>query len=192
MGGRLGRAERKGQRGVSTRLVKGTAVVSITDGTKLGTVDHVYLDPASKQIVEFTFHTGGFLGGRSSGVVDVSDVHSIGQDAVTLADASAVRSGVAVNPRCGDLVDLEELLKRKVMTEGGTYVGQVAAVEFGQDSHRLLRIEVSPGSFKHHETIPAEEIVSIGAELVVISDAIGVGIGATVGAGAETTLVVGG
>ena len=156
---------------MSTKLVKGTAVVSITDGEKLGTIDHVYLDPNSKRIVGFSFHSGGFLG-RSSAVVDVGDVYAIGEDAVTLNDASAVRSGLAVQSKTGDLIDLEDLLKRKVMTQGGTYVGQVASVEFGQPSYHLTQIEISPGHFKGHETIPAADIVSLGGELVVVSDAV--------------------
>jgi uncharacterized protein YrrD len=43
---------------VSTKLVKGTAVVSLEDGTKLGTIDTVFLDPGRKEIVGFSFHQG--------------------------------------------------------------------------------------------------------------------------------------
>ena len=56
---------------MSTTLAKGTAVVSLADGTKLGTIDHVYLDPQRKEIVGFSFHQGGLFGGKPAGVVDV-------------------------------------------------------------------------------------------------------------------------
>ena len=167
---------------MSTRLVKGTAVVSLADGTKLGTVDRVYLDPAKKEIVAFSFHAGGLFGGRTAHLVDVADVRAIGPDAVTLCDASTVRSGVAIGARCEGLLDLEDLLKRKVITEGGAYVGEVAAIEFGQDTYRLNRIALVPAADGSGAPIPAEAVLRIGAEFIVVAEATG---GATSGAVCE-------
>jgi len=155
------------------KLTKGTPVVSLADGTKLGTIDHVYLDPARQEIVGFSFHQGGGLfGAKTGGLIDVADVHAIGPDAVTVADASAVRSELAIGARGDALVDLEDLLKRKVMTAGGAYVGQVASIQFGQDSYRLTRIDVAVGAFHADEPIDAAEIDQIGAELIVVADAV--------------------
>lgn len=157
---------------MSSTLVKGTAVVSLADGAKLGIIDHVYLDPRRKEIVGFTFHQGGVFGGKSSGLVEIDDVHAFGPDAVTVDDLSAVHSDLAVNTRCDDLMDLEDLLKRKVMTEGGTFVGQVVSIRFGHDSHCLSGLEVSPGLFQDRRLIPGDAVEHIGAELVVISDTV--------------------
>ena len=157
---------------MSTTLAKGTAVVSLADGTKLGTIDHVYLDPQRKEIVAFSFHRGGLLGGKQAGVVDVGHVHAFGPDAVTIDDAAAVRSELAIDARCDGLIDLEDLLKRTVITEGGTVVGHVAAVRFGQDSSKLTAIEVAGGLFRGTRSIAAEQIARIGAELLVVADAV--------------------
>ncbi len=156
----------------STKLVKGTAVVSLADGAKLGAIDRVLLDPQRQEIVGFTFRQGGLFGGKTAGLVDVADVHAFGPDAVTVNDVSAVRSELAIDARCDELVDLEDLLKRKVITDGGTYVGQVTSVRFGQDSYRLTAIEVSPGFFQDHRLIAAEHVVHLGTELIVVSDAV--------------------
>jgi sporulation protein YlmC with PRC-barrel domain len=102
----------------------------------------------------------------------VSDVHAFGPDAVTIGSATAVRSELAVAGQREELLDLEELLKRKVLTEGGTFVGQIVSVRFGQDSYRLTGIEVSPGFFKEHRVIPVAQVVQIGAELVLVDDAV--------------------
>ena len=155
---------------MGTKLVKGAPVVSLADGRKLGVIDHVYLDPRRKEIVAFSFHRSGLFAPKACHLLDVADVHGIGPDAVTLDDPSAVRSEVAVGAKRDDLVDLEDLLKRKVITEGGTLLGQVAAIGFGQDTYRLLEVEVSPGFFEEPVLIPAEAIVRIGSELVVVSD----------------------
>jgi len=155
---------------MATRMVKGTPVVSLADGANLGTVDRVYLDPASKAIVGFTFHAGGFFRHRSASMVDVANVHAIGPDAITLTDASTVRSEVAIGPRCDGLIDLDDLLKRQVITEGGQLVGQVLAIEFDQDAYALARIEVSQGGGNPNAAIPATRITNIGADLIVVAD----------------------
>ena len=62
---------------VTTRLVKGTPVISLTDGSTLGAIDHVYFDPDRLAVVGFTFHKGGLFGGGTSGLVDIADVHAL-------------------------------------------------------------------------------------------------------------------
>ncbi len=94
-----------------------------------------------------------------------------GPDAVTVDDVAGVRSEVALATR-DDLVDLEELLKRKVLTESGALVGEIRSIQFDQDSYRLTGIEVSPGAFQGNTVIPADEIVNLGAELVVVADSV--------------------
>ena len=120
---------------MATPLVKGTPVISLNDGSTLGAIDHVYFDPERMAVVGFTFHQGGGLfGHRSSGLVDITDVHAFGSDAVTITDVSVVRSDVAIEPMREQLIELEHLLKRKVMTDAGTLVGQVAAIQFEDGS----------------------------------------------------------
>ena len=159
---------------MTTRLTKGTPVISLADGVRLGTLDHIYLDQERKEIVGFSFHQGGrFFGGKNagtSGLIDVSDIHAVGPDAVTIDDLSAVRSDLAVATRCDELLDLEDLIKREVVTEGGTDVGKVAAVQFGEGSYRLTGLQVSPGFFPEPRLIAADKVMNIGAELVVVSD----------------------
>ncbi len=155
----------------TTPLVKGTAVVNLGDGAKLGTVDHVYFDPDTKRVVGFSFHQGSFFG-KTSGVIDMADVHGVGPDAVTITDASAIRSQLVLEARECELIELDDLLKRKVMTESGRYVGEVAAIKFGEASHGLTAIDVSPGNHEDNRSISAERIQQIGSDVIVIADAV--------------------
>jgi sporulation protein YlmC with PRC-barrel domain len=153
-------------------LTKGTPVVSLADGTRLGTVDHVYFDPESKSVVGFTFHQGSGLFGRgSSGLVDITDVHAFGADAVTITDVSAVRSELAVESRKEALLDLETLLHRTVMTESGTQVGRVRAVQFGDASYHLSGLDVVSEDDHQPVHITSDRIQTIGEELIIITDA---------------------
>jgi sporulation protein YlmC with PRC-barrel domain len=157
---------------MSIRLVKGTPVVSLADGSTLGAIDHVYFDPARLAVVGFTFHQGGgIFGGGSTGLVDIADVHAFGSDAVTIDDASVVRSEVAIETRRSELLDLESLLHRTVITDGGTRVGRVAAIQFGDASHRLTAIDVVDADAERPYRIPAEKIRTIGEEWIIVADA---------------------
>jgi uncharacterized protein YrrD len=157
--------------GMTTKLVKGTPVVSLADGTTLGAIDHVYFDPHRMAVVGFTFHQrAGLFGPETSGLVDISDVHAFGPDAVTVDDLSVVRSELAVETGHDDLVDLEDLIKRDVMTENGTRIGHVAAIQFGDHSHALVALEVTANGAASRRRISAGEILTIGPELVIVRD----------------------
>jgi uncharacterized protein YrrD len=155
---------------VTTRLVKGTPVISLADGSTLGAIDHVYFDPERLAVVGFTFHKGGLFGGGTSGLVDIADVHAFGPDAVTITDISVVQSDIAVETRRGKLLDLEDLLKRPVMTDGGTCLGHVGAIQFGDASHRLTAVDVVAAGSGEHGRIAADEIQAIGDEFIIVAD----------------------
>ena len=156
---------------MTTKLAKGTPLVSLADGAKLGVIDAVLLDPVQKRIVGVSFHQGGgLLGGRTSGMVDVSDVHAIGADVVTVSGGSAVFSEIAVQAKRDGLVDLEDLLKREVVTAGGALLGKIAGVHFDLEGYALTALEVASGPFQAHCLIDAERIAQIGGELVVVAD----------------------
>jgi uncharacterized protein YrrD len=156
---------------MTTKLVKGTPVVSLADGAKLGTIDHVYFDPSRLAVVGFTFHQrSGLFGGGSSGLIDISDVQSFGPDAVTVPDVSVVRSELAVDAIDCNLHDLETLLNRTVMTVNGTLVGRVAAIQFGDASHALTALDVIGEGTDVHGSIAASEIQTIGPELIIVAD----------------------
>jgi uncharacterized protein YrrD len=156
---------------MTTRLVKGMPVVSLADGATLGTIDRVYFDPERMAVVGFTFHQRGSLfGGGSSGLIDISDVHAFGADAVTVDDVSVVRSDLAVEVRHDGLLDLETLIKRPVMTESGTRLGHVSAIQFGEGSHALVALDVAPEGGGDPARLDAREIKTVGPELIIAAD----------------------
>jgi uncharacterized protein YrrD len=156
---------------MATKLVKGTPVVSLADGATLGIIEHVYFDPSRMAMVGFTIrHGGGLFGGGTTGLIDMSDVHSFGPDAVMVTDVSVLRSELAVEASHGELVELETILHRTVMTEGGVTVGNVTAVHFGDQSHSLKALEVT-GSGQHDRgRIVADDIQTIGDDLIIVAE----------------------
>ncbi|MDQ3043849.1 MAG: PRC-barrel domain-containing protein [Chloroflexota bacterium] len=159
---------------MNNKQIDGIAVISIADGRKLGTVDHIYFDPLDKRVVGFAVTSGGGLlsaESGSGGIIDAADVHSLGPDALTVNDASALR-GDDVSDRYASLIDISNLIKEKVVSEGGILVGQVVSVEFDPTSYELQEVEVSPGYFKSNKHVSADQVTSIGQDVVVVSNAV--------------------
>lgn len=162
---------------MNSKHLKGLAVISIADGEKLGTIDRVMVDPVATRVVGFTIRPGG--GGLLSPpvdpateeVVDVDDIHALGKDAVTLNDKGALR-GDQTRARFDTLADLEELTKLKVMTEGGTYVGDLASAEIDPSSFKFTELEVSSGFFQSNRHVPMAQVVNVGHELIVVRDSV--------------------
>lgn len=157
---------------MTVKDLKGLAVISIAEGAKVGSINRVYLDPEARRIIGFSVEPGGnLLEPDSRKLIDVDDIHSLGPDAMTLADKGAVR-GDQTNERWMSLVDLDDLTKQKVVTEGGEYVGQVSTIEFDRATFGLVGIEVSPGFFKGHMRIAIDDVTTIGPELVMVADSV--------------------
>ena len=154
---------------MNSKQINGLAVIDIADGTKLGSLEGAFLDPAGKRIVGFGVVPSDGAGGAAFVAADA--VHAVGPDALTVDDASKL-SAAPVGAAGAGLVDLGELIKQKVVTEGGAFVGQVASVEFDERSFLLTQVEVSPGRFKSNTAVPIEHVVSIGGDMLVVADAV--------------------
>ena len=158
---------------MNTKRLKGLAVISLADGRKLGTIDEIYVDPGTRTAVSFGGSQAGGLLHAASGppwVVDVASVHAMGADALTVPDAGALRE--AAGGGHPGVISGSDLTKRKVMTEGGTYVGEVVSLDFDPSSYRLTAIEVSPGFFRSNKHVPDAQIVNLGADVVIVADSV--------------------
>ncbi len=56
------------------------------------------------------------------------------------------------------------------MTDSGTTVGRVAAIEFGDSSHSLVALEVTGEGSDDRGRILASEIQTIGPDMIIIAD----------------------
>jgi uncharacterized protein YrrD len=150
--------------------LKGMTVISIEDGTKIGTISRVYVDPTEKRVVGISVDPGSsLLEADSTKLIDVSDIRSLGPDALTIEDASKVE-GKETNTRWMDLFDMDRMTNDKVVSEGGEHVGGVAAVHFDPQDFTLTAIEVSPGFFKTNRLVPIDMVTTIGPDMMIVSD----------------------
>ena len=159
---------------MNSKDAKGLSIIAIADGKNVGTVSHLYVDPTDRKVVGFgASEGGGFLRRHSGGeeLIDAEDVHSVGPDALTLKDLGAVE-GSRTSAHQADLIRGDELNGRKVVTENGTELGDVASFEFDNHSYDLTAIEVSPGLFKSHRLVNVADILTIGDDALVVRNSV--------------------
>lgn len=156
---------------MNSTLAKGTPVISLDTGVTLGKIESVYLDCDTRRLVAFSFSSGGgLLSSKRAHIVEIDDIHAVGQDAVTLDDARAVHDLVLMDGKVQQLIDLDEVVKRAVMTDAGTNLGRILGLDFDPETFRLHRIRVEEKGRDGGRSIDGGDIISIGEEVIVVAD----------------------
>lgn len=147
--------------------LKGLAVVSIAEGTKLGRVEDVLVDPQAWRAAAL------LVGGEGqSFVIPFEKVARIGPDAVTV-DSSQVTQIESAGDAFSGLPGLGELTRLKVVDAAGTLVGTVAGVDIDGASGRVLSLLVHKGGVlgigRTATTIGIEAVRGVGADLITVA-----------------------
>jgi uncharacterized protein YrrD len=157
---------------MNTNHVNGLTVVSIGTGERLGSVSEILLDPAADHVAAFAIDAGGgrLLSGSAPQTrwISANDIHAIGPDAVTVENDSVLRE----SPDAGEMTPISVLVGEKVVTEGGTFVGQIASAEIDEQTMSVTGLEVSPGFFKSNKVVSKDDVITVGDEIVVVTDAV--------------------
>lgn len=103
----------------------GLAVMTLAGGSRLGRVHDIVFHALSGRIVGFLVEPGGLL--AKPRFLPAGQVHSLGADALTVADADAL-SNLPAAPAEPDILEARSLAGRAVMTEAGTALGTVKDV----------------------------------------------------------------
>ena len=120
----------------------GLQVISTSEGKKLGSIAEAYVDLAAGELVCVTLAKTPELR-----VIFAEDIDVIGADAVMVSDREKLRSRD----------DAEEQLERGkrvlnspplVMTNQGRTLGQLGSVQIDEATKKVVRFEVTGGSFK--------------------------------------------
>lgn len=153
-----------------SKELAGLAVIDVKDGKKLGVVAETVVSPADGRLLGFVVKSGGVLN-REESAVEIDDVRSVGSDAVTVEGDETVRRMEATRPefqeaRAGD----RTLIGRKIVTQGGSVVGQIADFVINDETRRVGSLLIGGGVFESGDAVPAARIVSVGPDVVVVTD----------------------
>jgi len=147
--------------------LKGMAIVSITEGTRLGRVDDLWIDIATRTVAALQCSDQG-----KRFIVPFQLVRNVGKDAITVEN-SQVTQVDGQNGLTPGTVRLDDFLKLKVVDESGAFIGNVNQVDVDVLNGQLLSINAHKGGVLGlggtTTAIPAEQIHAIGQELVTVS-----------------------
>ena len=154
------------------KSLKGIAVVSIEQGEKVGVVDNALFDLEKRNVIAFKLIKPGFR--RAGGIViTMDDVESIGKDAVMIRDKEMIRE-LKHERELQDRPDIGAFTALRVVSQDGTYVGNVATVQIDTKSGHITELEITGGSIidriRRNKVIPAQDIISIGSDVVIVPD----------------------
>lgn len=157
---------------MDVKSLKGIAVVSIEQGEKVGTVDDLLFDLDRKRVVAFKLNKPGFL--RAGGIaLRMDDVMSIGKDAVMIQNREQVRESKGERDLQG-LPDYSAISSLRVVTQDGTYVGNLATMRLDQKTGALTHLEITGGGFmdrlRRNQVVDISDVISMGTDVVVIPD----------------------
>ena len=146
--------------------LKGIAIVSVSEGAKLGTVSGALFDSDSMRLTALDVK-----GGDGRFIIPLGAIKAFGADAVTIESSSVTQmqgeSGAATE------VSLDALRKRKVVDEAGTLLGTLHNLDIEAMSGAVESISVHKGGIfglgGESTTIPATAIKSIGRELITVA-----------------------
>lgn len=143
--------------------LKGRAVVSLTEGTKLGVIAQPLFDLQLLHLraVEMTGENGEYF-------IPFAQLQSVGPDAITVASHKVAHENLRET-----LIELDQILHLKVVDQGGRFVGTVAHIDVDPTSGRVLHVAAHKGGVLGlggtHTPIDPTTILSVGPELMTLA-----------------------
>jgi uncharacterized protein YrrD len=150
--------------------LKGRAVISLADAQKVGEIDNVLVDCSQNRVVGLRVKHGLF---SSAQVLRAADVHSVGPDAITIANRELLvdrETAADLHP----LPDLNDLSGINVVSESGTLMGSLDDVDVDVQTLAVLAYYLG-GSLWEHLTqatkrFPASPGLRFGGKLLIIPE----------------------
>lgn len=147
-------------------------VMATAAGQEIGRVKDVLFDPSSHSLLGLMVASTG--GPESVMFLQRQRIKGIGQDAVTVDGVSALQP-FSTAGRAREVVESGIHLRgANVLTEGGDSVGKIDKVLVNEDGS-IASYQVAKGvlGFASRREIPPSEVVSIGEDAVIVSNAAG-------------------
>jgi uncharacterized protein YrrD len=149
-------------------------LVSIKSGEKLGKVVDLVINHENGEFLALLIQPEKAFAKKK--IVLAEDISSFGEDAIMVQDEKMIVP-LEDNERILSLVETKiKIAGNKAVTYSGDLLGEIKDYEVDETSFKLSKIFVSSGFLKDLISgkliIPANKIVSIGKDAVVVKDAV--------------------
>lgn len=150
------------------RDLKGRAVVTLVDATKVGTIDDVLYDAQFRQVLGFRVKKSAF---SSAEALLRENVAAVGRDAVTVATPELINTENRF-PSLASAATESQGRGTKIVTEGGTFLGTVEDIEIDEQAQKVIGYLLSTpllDRLRHRQPeIQAQQVLRLGAGGIMI------------------------
>jgi uncharacterized protein YrrD len=148
----------------------GLAIVDVANGKKLGSADEIVVSPDTGRVLGFVMKSMGVISPNER-IVEMSDIRAIGADAITVEGDEVARTSQAAAEEFRQArASKRGLAGKKVVTQDGNLVGTVTDYTIDEKGARVKALILGGGLFERGDAIPADRIVSVGTDVVVVSE----------------------
>jgi len=148
----------------TTKEIIGLRVISISDGTQIGVVKDLVLNPQGKSL-DFMIidQPSDYFGAK---VISFTDILGIGEFAITIPHQGVIQD-VAQNTEIQNLLKQDiRVIGTKVLTKKGQLIGDVKEIIINEDTgHIASCLYELEGQMQE---IEAKKIITLGKELLII------------------------
>lgn len=151
-----------------------TAVVTMNDGKKVGTIDDFYFDPQTNSLPGFRIKTG-LIGHKA---LKSSAITAFGQDAITAATEDALISEKD-DAQLSSVSTGSGLLSYRVMSESGKVIGTIGNVLLDLNTPGTASVaafELASNLLQriggNHMIFEASQVTRYGQDVIVVPDAV--------------------
>ncbi|MHB9094470.1 MAG: PRC-barrel domain-containing protein [Eubacteriales bacterium] len=147
-------------------------IVSLQEGTEIGAVRSLIIDPAKMEVAALIIDQRGWF--REQKIIPYSKVKSVGTDAVTIDQSSNVQKTVSLPEILKLIKERANPLGTKVIAENGTVLGLVDEYYIDEITGKITGLEITgkllESLFKGRAMLPIENVRTMGSDIMVVKD----------------------
>ncbi|AHF06692.1 PRC-barrel domain-containing protein [Desulfitobacterium metallireducens] len=149
----------------ASKEIKGLRIISIADGTQVGVIKDLILNPKTGSLDFFIIdQPADYFGAK---VIPFNDIVGLGEFAVTIPDPQVIQD-VSQNLEAQELLKQDvNVIGTKVLTKKGSLIGEVQEYLVDEEKGKISAcIFVTPDG--NTREVAAQDIITFGKELLII------------------------
>ncbi|WP_425802170.1 PRC-barrel domain-containing protein [Desulfitobacterium sp. Sab5] len=149
----------------ASKEIKGLRIISIADGTQVGIIKDLVLNPQTGSLDFFIIdQPTDYFGAK---VISFNDIIGLGEFAVTISDPQIIQD-VSQNTAVQDLLKQDvTVIGTKVLTKKGSLIGEVQEYLIDEETGKISAC-IFTGSDGNSREASSQQIITFGKELLII------------------------
>lgn len=149
----------------ASKEIKGLRIISIADGTQVGIIKDLVLNPQTGSLDFFIIdQPTDYFGAK---VISFNDIIGLGEFAVTISDPQIIQD-VSQNTAVQDLLKQDvTVIGTKVLTKKGSLIGEVQEYLIDEETGKISACIFTSSDGNSREA-SSQQIITFGKELLII------------------------